>query len=142
MLGKHVRIAALLLSVFVFWASYIENFGPGKTLDLQAFWSDLALIGALMLTAAEGDSNRTRSIKTRIGSAIKPRRVRPTPQSLTQSVPNEPQMADTHTDDKKVVPLSLVSNDEHVIEFQRHRSPEANEIDQNTTQALRKTGSA
>lgn len=42
------RPAALLLSLVVFWASYISLYSGG---DIGAFWRDLALIGALLLTA-------------------------------------------------------------------------------------------
>lgn len=45
--GAWLRISALLLATVLFWSSYIENAGSG---DLGAFWRDLALIGALILT--------------------------------------------------------------------------------------------
>lgn len=47
LVGVWLRAAALLLANVLFWSSYIENVGTG---DLEAFWRDLALIGALILT--------------------------------------------------------------------------------------------
>jgi len=47
LVGVWLRMAALLLATVLFWSSYIENTGSG---DLEAFWRDLALIGALILT--------------------------------------------------------------------------------------------
>lgn len=47
LVGVWLRVAALLLANVLFWSSYIGNAGIG---DLEAFWRDLALIGALILT--------------------------------------------------------------------------------------------
>jgi uncharacterized membrane protein YphA (DoxX/SURF4 family) len=47
LVGAWLRVSALLLATVLFWSSYIENAGGG---NLEAFWRDLALIGALILT--------------------------------------------------------------------------------------------
>lgn len=47
LVGAWLRVSALLLATVLFWSSYIQNAGSG---DLEAFWRDLALIGALILT--------------------------------------------------------------------------------------------
>jgi uncharacterized membrane protein YphA (DoxX/SURF4 family) len=47
LVGVWLRFSALLLATVLFWSSYIENIGAG---DLEGFWRDLALIGALILT--------------------------------------------------------------------------------------------
>lgn len=45
--GIWLRPAALLLANVLFWSSYIGNAGAG---NIEAFWRDLALVGALILT--------------------------------------------------------------------------------------------
>lgn len=45
------RPAALILSLVLFFASYLTMFATG---DLTGFWRDLALIGGLLLTAGVG----------------------------------------------------------------------------------------
>lgn len=47
LIGLWLRFAALLLATVLFWSSYIDNAGAG---NLEGFWRDLALIGALILT--------------------------------------------------------------------------------------------
>ncbi|MEI2804910.1 hypothetical protein [Albidovulum sp.] len=47
LVGAWLRVSALLLATVLFWSSYIANAGGG---NLEAFWRDLALIGALILT--------------------------------------------------------------------------------------------
>lgn len=47
LIGVWLRLSALLLATVLFWSSYIENIGTG---NLEGFWRDLALIGALILT--------------------------------------------------------------------------------------------
>jgi len=51
--GVQVRLAALLLAVHLFWTSFLMNYLIGTTPMLDAFWRDLALIGALSLVAAQ-----------------------------------------------------------------------------------------
>lgn len=47
LIGVWLRPSALLLATILFWSSYIENIGAG---NVEEFWRDLALIGALILT--------------------------------------------------------------------------------------------
>ncbi len=47
LLGVWLRLSALILATVLFWSSYLENIGAG---NLEGFWRDLALIGALILT--------------------------------------------------------------------------------------------
>lgn len=47
LVGAWLRVSALLLATILFWSSYIENIGSS---NLEGFWRDLALIGALILT--------------------------------------------------------------------------------------------
>ncbi|MCU4654225.1 hypothetical protein N8I71_15380 [Roseibacterium sp. SDUM158016] len=59
MLGTHTRIAALLLGLITFYASYVELISVGGTEVLGAFWRDMALVAALMLTySCDGCSAR------------------------------------------------------------------------------------
>lgn len=122
LLGKQVRIAAMLLSIFVFWASYIANFSQGAALDLQGFWSDMALIGALMLAATQGDGHFLHRTGTRFGKSIRPRRVRsPRPERVVTA----PSISDgnpTIVADSTVVPLLLVNNGPPAVEFRRHQT--------------------
>jgi len=47
LVGAWLRVSALLLATVLFWSSYIQNVASA---NLEAFWRDLALIGALILT--------------------------------------------------------------------------------------------
>lgn len=50
LVGFYRRPAALILALMVFWPSYMTLFAGG---DVSAFWRDLALIGGLIMSAAE-----------------------------------------------------------------------------------------
>lgn len=50
LLGARTRMAALLLGLVTFYASYVELMQLGVAHVLGAFWRDMALIAALMLT--------------------------------------------------------------------------------------------
>ena len=50
MIEMWLRPAALLLSLTMFWSSYIANFGPEGAMAIGEFWRDVVLIGSLMLT--------------------------------------------------------------------------------------------
>lgn len=51
LVGVWLRVSALLLATVLFWSSYIQNIGQNIGPDnLEGFWRDLALIGALILT--------------------------------------------------------------------------------------------
>ena len=49
--GVFRRPAALILSMILFWASYMTMYANG---DLTGFWRDLALIGGLLMSAGVG----------------------------------------------------------------------------------------
>ena len=51
--GYHRRAAALLLALCLFWCSYLGSLGHIGHTDVGAFWRDLALIGALLLTYSD-----------------------------------------------------------------------------------------
>lgn len=50
LVGKHTRMAALLLGLMTFYASYLQMVQIGIDHVLGAFWRDMALVAALMLT--------------------------------------------------------------------------------------------
>jgi hypothetical protein len=50
LVGFYRRPAALILALMIFWPSYMTLFAGG---DVSAFWRDLALIGGLIMSAAE-----------------------------------------------------------------------------------------
>ena len=77
--GFHRRAAALLLALGTFWASYMAMLNA-PVHELGAFWRDLALIGALIMTYADGASDKSASDAT--GSAVESRA-----RSLAQSRP-------------------------------------------------------
>ncbi|MEL6168474.1 MAG: DoxX family protein [Pseudomonadota bacterium] len=58
--GFALRTAALLLSIGVFWSSYLTSLDLGFADNLDRFWRDLALIGALMLTYLETEPRSSR----------------------------------------------------------------------------------
>ena len=82
LVNAYRRASALVLALVVFWASYLTmvvNAGPDQ---IGAFWRDLALIGALLLTyggaAAEHDARPASLVKAeptrRIASLLWPER--------------------------------------------------------------------
>ncbi len=50
LIGAKTRLAALLLALLTFYASYVELIHLGAEQALGTFWRDMALIAALMLT--------------------------------------------------------------------------------------------
>jgi hypothetical protein len=50
LLGKQTRLAALILGLLTFYASYLQMVQIGIDHVLGAFWRDMALVAALMLT--------------------------------------------------------------------------------------------
>jgi hypothetical protein len=50
LLGKQTRLAALILGLLTFYASYLHMVQMGIDHVLGAFWRDMALVAALMLT--------------------------------------------------------------------------------------------
>ncbi len=57
--GLRRRPAALLLSLIVFWASYLTMVVESGSDHIGPFWRDLALIGALLLTYGDGRNTIT-----------------------------------------------------------------------------------
>ena len=51
LIGYFRRPAALVLALFLFWASYITMLATG---DLTGFWRDLALMAGLLMSAGVG----------------------------------------------------------------------------------------
>jgi uncharacterized membrane protein YphA (DoxX/SURF4 family) len=50
LVGKQTRLAALILGLMTFYASYLQMVQIGIDHVLGAFWRDMALVAALMLT--------------------------------------------------------------------------------------------
>lgn len=46
LVGAWLRVSALVLATLVFWSSYVAHMG----VNLEAYWRDMALVGALILT--------------------------------------------------------------------------------------------
>lgn len=76
-LNQHLRAATLLLSVFVFWASFLAHVHQPATQDFAAFWQSLTLIAALVLCYAESDPAFSQKSWLRMRAKVAPRRVRP-----------------------------------------------------------------
>ena len=85
MTGIWLRFAAMMLALIMFWSSYMANIVGTSATGVGAFWLDMTLIGALMLTYVrtnDRDSAGTAMIRRkskvrRLGahSIITPRRV-------------------------------------------------------------------
>jgi hypothetical protein len=54
LLDVYRRACALVLALLIFWASYLSMFVNAGPDHVGAFWRDLALIGALLLTYSGG----------------------------------------------------------------------------------------
>jgi uncharacterized membrane protein YphA (DoxX/SURF4 family) len=74
MMGVATRVAALIIALMTFFASYLAMVALGVEEELGAFWRDIALIAALLLTYSEPavGSRHRRRIVTRI---VTPRRI-------------------------------------------------------------------
>ncbi len=71
MLDARTRLAALLLGLMTFYASYLHLMAQGVEEVLGLFWRDMALIAALMLTYGP-DRERARE---RLGLHIEPHKI-------------------------------------------------------------------
>ena len=58
LIGILRRPAALVLSLVLYWASYMTMYATG---DIAGFWRDLALIGGLLISAGVGQGWSVRS---------------------------------------------------------------------------------
>ena len=62
LIGWHRRAAALVLALAVFWASYLTMMAAPDQ-NLGGFWRDLALIGALVMTYADGSQGSAQATR-------------------------------------------------------------------------------
>jgi uncharacterized membrane protein YphA (DoxX/SURF4 family) len=74
MAGCATRAAALILALMTFYASYLAMIALGVEEELGAFWRDLALISALLLTYSEPTAG-SRPRRRLISRTVLPRRV-------------------------------------------------------------------
>ena len=87
MIAVWLRPAALLLAIVVFWSGFMALLGPDAARSLDAFWRDLALIGALFLTYAQsGRAARNRSILRRRHTVRKLQAAATAPRRVTSTV--------------------------------------------------------
>ncbi len=75
MIGLATRVAALLIALMTFFASYVAMVQLGVADELGAFWRDLALIAALLLTYGEANLSGDRRRRRLVHRKIVPRRV-------------------------------------------------------------------
>ncbi len=87
-LGFHRRAAALLLAIILFWSSYVTLLSVGDEQAVGAFWRDLALIGALLLTYADGTAANTEKAKQSADHAEANAEILP---SMASATPSRPQ---------------------------------------------------
>jgi uncharacterized membrane protein YphA (DoxX/SURF4 family) len=74
MIALYTRVAALILGLMTFFASYLAMVSLGVADELAAFWRDLALIAALVLTYSDKDP-RDRGRLAPIRRHVIPRRI-------------------------------------------------------------------
>jgi uncharacterized membrane protein YphA (DoxX/SURF4 family) len=99
LVGIWLRVTALLLATVLFWSSYMANLPQ----DLEGFWRDLALVGALMLTYTQTLPRALirRAVlrhipgvrRVRPGTPVRPRRVTSAP-TADGAAPPEPMIAE------------------------------------------------
>lgn len=69
LLRKKPRTAALLLSVLVFWASYLNMLIRNDATHMADFWRDLALIGGLIFTSGASRQSVRIDLGAPVGAA-------------------------------------------------------------------------
>lgn len=106
--GVHRRIAALLLALCLFWCSYLGSLGHVGTVDVGAFWRDLALIGALLLTYSDGNRLALGSYALPEGGLLEP--------SAQANEQDNPSMKDTPK--RQLSKKSLYRNDLDLVRAQ------------------------
>lgn len=74
MLGLATRVATLMIALMTFFSSYLAMIALGVTEELGAFWRDIALIAALLLTYGEHSSYGARRRRL-VRRQVLPRRV-------------------------------------------------------------------
>ncbi|SLN17841.1 hypothetical protein PSA7680_00570 [Pseudoruegeria aquimaris] len=75
LVGRQMRLAALLLANYVFWSSLVANFVAAGQINIVEFWRDLVMVAALMLTYTGPALPRRRLL--RFGRRVTPRRIVP-----------------------------------------------------------------
>ena len=85
MLGLHIRPAALLLGLITLAGSFVTLNASGVAENLGAFWRDLVLVAALVLTYSE-NAPRDRHKRRALRQKVAPRRVTPKPATATTLV--------------------------------------------------------
>lgn len=98
LVGYFVRPAALVLGVMTIMASYLEMLTLGAGAEVGAFWRDLVLVAALMLTYAES-SPRDFHLRKAIRRTINPRRVRAAAKRTTERPLTVEQIANVPAND-------------------------------------------
>lgn len=77
MIGRFMREAALVLAIFVFWASFSAKLDSAPSIAvLMHFWQDMALVGAVLLIGLTRPGGE-RPMRLGLGRARLPRRIRP-----------------------------------------------------------------
>ncbi|WP_347310095.1 hypothetical protein [Defluviimonas sp. SAOS-178_SWC] len=86
LVGAWLRVSALLLATVLFWSSYIQNISSN---NLEGFWRDLALIGALILTYTQ-TLPRANSRRSALHWRPRARKIAPAPVVAPRRVVNVP----------------------------------------------------
>jgi uncharacterized membrane protein YphA (DoxX/SURF4 family) len=96
MLGHATRVAALVMAMITFYASYLTMLQLGVADELGSFWRDLALIAGLLLTYSDDADGH--NLRNTAEWALARRKMRPAPavNFATLSVVGEP-VADPRT---------------------------------------------
>ena len=91
MLGHATRVAALVMALITFYASYLTMLSLGVADELGSFWRDLALIAALLLTYTDDADGTTLDEAAKRALAFR-KMLRPAPalDFATLSVASEP----------------------------------------------------
>jgi len=74
MIGVSLRLTGLMLAVFVFTSSLIENFIVFEMSNISDFWRDLTLVCSVMLTYSFLSRQGVREASI-VGRSVRPRRV-------------------------------------------------------------------
>lgn len=90
MIGIAMRLAALMIALITFFASYLTMVQLGVQNELGSYWRDIALIAALLLTYSEPKLGRARSRKV-LHREIVPRRI---DAIMKRAAFHEPEMPD------------------------------------------------
>ncbi len=118
--GMWLRPAVLLLALFVFWSSFVQNVLDMGAVGSGDFWRDLTLMGALMLTyvrlgpeaGRKGSLLRFTPKVRRLGNGaqITPRRVQPLPSKVSVLRPRGGEKPRKNRPEEALRPLDDVQN--------------------------------